>query len=70
MTKKLTLSFNHPTKELIWALRIGAFSGSSVSTYGSSDDSSISKFLCYTSNDALWDDALEYAAFNLANSMI
>lgn len=58
------MRFNHPTKELVWALRVGAFNGD-----GLSSNASKCKFLCYTDDDN-WDLALEYAAFNLANSMI
>ena len=45
---------------------MGAFSGEGVTA----GNNSKGKFLCYTSDDSKWSDALEYAAFNLVNSMI
>ncbi len=63
---KYKLSFNHPTKELIWALSVGAFNGAGIS----STNNSKGKFLCYTHDDNKWDDALDYAATNVANSMV
>lgn len=62
------LDFNHPTKELIWALRVGAFRGESCKgSYGSSRG----KFLTYTNEDDKWmTDALDYAAKNLAEGCI
>lgn len=56
-----TLNFNHPCKELIWAHRVGAFSGVNDST-----------FLAYTNKDGdtNWDTELLAAAERLARSMI
>jgi len=53
-TQKFKLGFNHPSKELIWALRCGLF------TTGS-------PFLAYTNKDN-WHDALDVAAKRLVLS--
>ncbi len=65
---KLRLGFSHPCKELIWAVRNGAFNGSNTKTGGN-------RFLAYTHEDALWDnssntDALQEAADNLARGLV
>jgi hypothetical protein len=67
ISTKHKLSFNHPTKELIWGLNIGAFNGENLTTNTSSTSS---KFLCYTHDDSKWSDALDYAAQNVANGMV
>jgi hypothetical protein len=68
----ITLNFNHPCKELIWAHKTGAFNGSDAST----------RFLAYTntvtngdydntsSKDNTWNNAITTAAQNLVASMI
>jgi len=63
--QKFKLNYNHPTKEIIWALKIGAFNGEA--NRNSSSDSS--KFLCYT-NDDNWSGALDYAAKNIVESLV
>jgi hypothetical protein len=64
---KIKLGFNHPCKEIIWALRIGAFNGAAVNNLTSNQ----SRFLAYTHDDTKWEsDALDYAAENLARGMI
>lgn len=64
---KLKLGFNHPCKELIWALRNGAYNGSTQKTNGN-------RFLAYTHDDAKWESesgsALQDAADNLARGMV
>lgn len=66
--EKYKLNFNHPTKELIWALRVGAFSGEGKRV-GSRDGRG--SFLTYTADEDLWlTDALDYAAKNLAEGTI
>lgn len=66
--QKFKLNYNHPTKELIWALKIGAFNGEA-------NRSSISggrgKFLCYTHDDNAWlTTAVDDAAKNLAEGCV
>ena len=61
---KLKLGFNHPCKEIIWALRNGYFNGSSAKKGGN-------RFLCYTHDDAAWTTtAVQDAADNLARGMV
>ncbi len=63
---KLKLGFNHPCKEIVWALRNGAFNGSTLKKGGN-------RFLAYTHDDALWTgeaSALQDAADNLARGMV
>lgn len=63
---KFKLAFNHPCKELIWALRCGAFNGeSSKNLLGNRG-----RFLAYTHDDGKWEEALDYAAENVARGMI
>lgn len=61
------LTFNHPCKEIIWALRCGAYNGEANR---SSFSGSRGRFLCYTNEDLGWDDALNYAALNVATGML
>jgi hypothetical protein len=59
INSKVKLGFNHPCKELIWALKNGAFNGDRGS-----------KFLTYTHDDAKWEsEALQAAADNVAHGM-
>jgi hypothetical protein len=65
---KLKLGFNHPCKEIIWALRNGAYNGSNLRSNGN-------RFLAYTNDDAAWNltgesSALQEAADNLARGML
>jgi len=67
--QKFKLNFNHPCKELIWAMRCGAYNGeANRSTFTGSRG----RFLCYADGetDGGWTDALNYAAYNLAMNMI
>jgi len=58
--QKYKLNFNHPTKELIWALKVGAFNGQANSSTFSGGRG---KFLCYTDRDDLWETVgVDYAA--------
>lgn len=59
------LTFNHPCKEIVWALSVGAFNGEANR---SSFSGSRGRFLAYSSDDD-WTDALNYAALNLASGM-
>jgi Large eukaryotic DNA virus major capsid protein. len=64
---KAKLNFNHPTKELIWAIKNTAFVGDdrAAGTCGVGH-----RFLAYTNHTALWHSvALQDAANNLANNM-
>jgi len=64
---KFKLGFNHPCKELIWALKLGAYNGEGTGNASGNH----SRFLTYTDNDLLWEtSALDYAAENLARGMI
>lgn len=67
-SQKFKLDFNHPTKELVWALKCGAFNGEAQK---SSLTGSRGRFLCYTNSDAdgAWDTALNWAARNIASGM-
>jgi len=64
---KLKLGFNHPCKEIVWALRNGAFNGSTLKKGGN-------RFLAYTHDDNAWasgeNSALQEAADNLARGMV
>jgi len=55
--KRLLLDFNHPTKEIIWAMRNGNY------TTGK-------KFLCYSNEEDWTDDILECSRMILLQSMI
>jgi hypothetical protein len=63
---KFKLAFNHPCKELIWALRVGAFNGKSAKNLQSTRN----RFLAYTHDDTKWQEALDYAAENVARGMV
>jgi len=64
--QKFKLNFNHPCKEIVWALKCGAFNGEALkSTFSGSRG----RFLAYTNDDAGWDAAVDYAAKNLAYGM-
>ena len=52
---------NHPTKELIWVAKVGAFNGE--------NNKRRSKFLCYTDNNN-WDNAINYAANSIVTNSI
>lgn len=66
--EKFKLNYNHPTKELIWALKIGAFNGEANK---SSFTGGRGKFLCYTHSDRKWKSkALDDAAKNLVEGCI
>ena len=56
---KIKLGFNHPVKELVWAIRNGNYNPSS---------STGRPFLGYSNTDD-WTDALQEAADNLANNL-
>lgn len=64
---KYKLGFNHPSKELVWALRNGAFNGESTKNLTGNKG----RFLTYTNRDDKWEtDALDYGAENLARGMV
>jgi hypothetical protein len=66
--QKFKLNYNHPTKELIWAMRVGAFNGEANS---SSFSGGRGRFLCYTHDDSAWNTtALDDAARNLAEGCV
>jgi len=65
---QIRLNFNHPTKELIWALKLGAFNGEG-NRFGISGGRG--RFLCYTHDHHAWHTtALRDAAKNLAEGCI
>lgn len=66
--QKYKLNFNHPTKEIVWALKVGAFNGNGLST--SNMGSSRGRFLCYTHDDAAWQQAVDNAAKNMAERCV
>lgn len=64
---KVKMNFNHPTKELVWALKLGAFNGEANR---SSFSGTRGRFLCYTSDDSKWESALDDAAKNLVEGCV
>ena len=65
---KSRLSFNHPTKELIWVVKNTTYSGDDLS---SSSVSAGNRFLAYSNNEVGWNSvALQDAANNIANNMV
>jgi hypothetical protein len=66
LTSKFRLNFNHPCKELIWALKCGAFTGETLASgFGGGKT-----FLGYTHDDDKWDEVLERIAKGLVESCI
>lgn len=66
INNKFKLGFNHPTKELIWALKNGAYNGENTR-----NNDKRSRFLTYTNIESQWETtALDYAAENIARGMI
>lgn len=67
---KYKLTYNHPTKEIVFAAKIGAFNGEANRTsFGGSGGRG--KFLTYTNRDCEWNgSALDYAAKNLAEGCV
>lgn len=53
VVQNIDLNFNHPTKELVWVMKNGNYTGGH-------------KFLGYTGSDD-WKEALDYAACNIVN---
>ena len=56
VSQKHKLEFNHPTKEIVFAAKLGAWTAGK-------------KFLTYSGSDNLWASAVEYAAENIADGM-
>jgi hypothetical protein len=56
VSQKHKLEFNHPTKEIVWAAKLGAWVAGN-------------DFLTYTGSDSLWGSAVDYAAENIADGM-
>jgi hypothetical protein len=57
VSQKHKLEFNHPTKEIVFAAKLGCWNSNA-------------SFLTYTGNDALWtSSAVDYAAENIAEGM-
>jgi hypothetical protein len=66
LTSKFRLNFNHPCKELVWALKCGAFSGEALTnSFGGGKT-----FLGYTHDDDKWEDVLERVAKGLAEKCV
>jgi hypothetical protein len=55
INQKHTLNFNHPTKEIVWAPILGAWTNN--------------LFLTYSGDDSQWGSAVDYAAENIADGM-
>jgi hypothetical protein len=53
---KHKLEFNHPTKEIVFATKLGCWNSGN-------------RFLTYAGSDSLWTSAVEYAAENIADGM-
>ncbi len=53
---KHKLEFNHPTKEIVFATKLGCWNSGN-------------KFLTYAGADSLWSSAVDYAAENIADGM-
>ncbi len=66
LTSRFRLNFNHPCKELVWALKCGAFSGEALTNSFSGGKT----FLGYTHDDDKWDDEIERIAKGLVESCI
>lgn len=67
INQKTKLGFNHPCKEIIWALKCGAYNGEATKNISGNRG----RFVTYTNDDAKWEtDALDYAAENIARGMI
>jgi len=68
LPQKWKLGFNHPTKELVWALKNSTFAGDDRS---SGSGGAGHAFLAYTNEDAKWESsALQDAANNIATGML
>jgi len=66
--QKLKLNYNHPSKELIWAMKVGAFNGEANR---SSFSGGRGRFLCYTNDDNAWlTTGVDYAAKNLSEGCV
>ena len=65
ISEKFKLNFNHPCKEIVWAAKVGAFSGEGNNGFNTSNSS----FLSYTHQDD-WSAALDQAAKSLVESAI
>jgi hypothetical protein len=65
LNNKFKLNFNHPCKEIIWALKVGAFSGESVTNSFTSSNT----FLAYTDDNDKWSEVVENAACGLVESL-
>jgi hypothetical protein len=66
-SQKFKLNYNHPTKEIVWAMKVGAFNGEAHAT---SFSGGRGKFLCYTHDDNKWEQAVDDAARNLAEGCV
>jgi len=66
--QKFKLNYNHPTKELIWALKIGAFNGEAN---GTTTSGGRGRFLTYTHDERAWlTYGVEYAAKNMSEGCV
>jgi hypothetical protein len=68
INSKFKLNFNHPCKELIWATKVGAFSGEAVANSFTGSNT----FLAYTHRDGedAWQTAVDNAVKGLVESMV
>jgi hypothetical protein len=66
INQKFRLNFNHPCKELVWALKCGAFSGEALTNSFSGGKT----FLGYTHDDDNWDEVLDRVAKGLVEGCV
>jgi hypothetical protein len=65
LNNKFKLNFNHPCKEIVWALKCGAFSGEALANSFTGGNT----FLAYSHTDD-WTTAVNDAAKGLAEAMV
>ena len=64
-SEKFKLNFNHPCKEIVWATKVGAWSGEGNNGLSNNN----AKFLAYSHEDR-WADALDRAAKSIVESAV
>ena len=64
-SEKFKLNFNHPCKEIVWATKVGAWSGEGNNGLSNNN----AKFLAYSHEDR-WADALDQAAKSIVESAV
>lgn len=66
VNSRFTLNFNHPCKEIVWTLKVGAFSGEALANSFDGGNT----FLGYTHDDAKWGKCADDVAKGLVEAMI